>query len=50
MFELTYNYGKKSYEKGNAYAQVAISTKVREQCAAMRKEGRGYVHGWLLSG
>lgn len=29
VFELTYNYGKDSYEKGNAYAQVAISTKVR---------------------
>lgn len=24
----TYNYGKESYDKGNAYAQVAISTKV----------------------
>lgn len=26
VFELTYNYGKDSYTKGNAYAQVAIST------------------------
>ncbi len=34
MFELTYNYGVESYERGNAYAQVAISTKVR-----------GWVHG-----
>jgi hypothetical protein len=25
----TYNYGKDSYKMGNAYAQVAISTKVR---------------------
>lgn len=29
VFELTYNYGKTSYSKGNAYAQVAISTQVR---------------------
>ncbi|PSC76770.1 putative lactoylglutathione chloroplast isoform A [Micractinium conductrix] len=27
VFELTYNWGKESYSKGNAYAQVAISTK-----------------------
>lgn len=25
---LTYNYGRTEYTKGNAYAQVAISTKV----------------------
>jgi hypothetical protein len=36
VFELTYNYGKESYEKGNAYAQVAISTKVSEQCAVIK--------------
>ena len=28
MFELTYNYGVQSYDKGNAYAQIAISTTV----------------------
>lgn len=26
MFELTYNYGRTDYTKGDAYAQVAIST------------------------
>lgn len=29
----TYNYGKTSYEKGNAYAQVAISTQVSARSA-----------------
>ena len=28
VFELTYNYGKTSYDRGGAYAQVAISTQV----------------------
>ena len=27
VFELTYNYGRDKYEKGDGYAQVAISTK-----------------------
>ncbi len=40
MFELTYNYGKDSYEKGNAYAQVAISTKVRAQLSSANEGPR----------
>lgn len=30
MFELTYNWGRESYKHGNAYAQVAIGTDVRQ--------------------
>lgn len=28
VFELTYNWGRESYKKGDGYAQAAIATKV----------------------
>lgn len=39
VFELTYNWGVESYSKGNAYAQVAISTKVK----ALMRNGRSCI-------
>lgn len=43
VFELTYNYGKTSYTKGDAYAQVAISTKDVYKTAEQIKAAGGLV-------
>lgn len=40
VFELTYNWGVSSYELGNAFAQVAISTQVRQGRGAELARGR----------
>ena len=39
VFELTYNYGKTTYDRGGAYAQVAISTQVGGGVAWVRWGG-----------
>lgn len=43
VFELTYNYGKDSYEKGGGYAQVAISTQDVYKSAEQIKAAGGNV-------
>ncbi|PRW33813.1 putative lactoylglutathione chloroplastic [Chlorella sorokiniana] len=43
VFELTYNYGRETYEKGNAYAQVAISTQDVYKTAEAAKAAGGNV-------
>jgi lactoylglutathione lyase len=43
VFELTYNYGVTEYDKGNAYAQVAISTKDVYKTAEQIKAAGGKV-------
>lgn len=43
VFELTYNWGKTEYERGNAYAQVAISTKDVYKTAEQVKAAGGTV-------
>ncbi len=37
VFELTYNYGKDKYDnfKGEGYAQVALSSEVRQFCLSL---------------
>ena len=41
--ELTYNYGVESYAKGNAYAQVAVSTSDVYKSAEAIKEAGGVI-------
>lgn len=43
VFELTYNWGTTEYDKGNAYAQVAISTKDVYKTADQIKAAGGKV-------
>ena len=43
VFELTYNWGKTEYDRGNAYAQVAISTKDVYKTAEQVKAAGGTV-------
>jgi lactoylglutathione lyase len=43
VFELTYNWGKTEYNRGNAYAQVAISTKDVYKTAEQVKAAGGTV-------
>ncbi|KAG7673036.1 hypothetical protein Ndes2526B_g05396 [Nannochloris sp. 'desiccata'] len=43
VFELTYNWGKTEYDRGNAYAQVAISTKDVYKTAEQVKSAGGTV-------
>lgn len=44
VLELTYNYGVKDYDKGNAYAQIAISTDdVYKTAEAVRQAGGGKI-------
>lgn len=43
VFELTYNWGRSEYSKGNAYAQVAISTKDVYKTAEQIREAGGNI-------